>query len=62
MQVHFYGGTLWDVKAALQTYTVPFMIASNNLRRLQFKELDVSYSDSIVNTLRIVLKVVKTSR
>ena len=56
------GDTLWDVKAALQSHAVPFMIVSDGLRMLQFKELDVSYSNSIVDALRIFLKVIRARR
>lgn len=51
------GDTLVDVKAALQSHMVPFIIAVDDFRKLQAKELGISYSSSVVDALRIIAKI-----
>jgi len=54
-----FGDTLVDIKAAFTAGLVPCRVATSNIRRIQAKDLGVSYTDSVSKVLKIISKFLK---
>lgn len=54
------GDALSDVKAALSIGVIPCMIADSNIKRIQAKDLNVSYVNSVKQVLSYILKYMAT--